>query len=407
MPQDLLGVRKQGCPKFLQAKQRVICAENERDKHEAEANGLSASLAKRLALDETKLDQLTDSVKKVAGLEDPVGKNLLRRELDRGLVLHKVSVPIGVVGVIFESRPDVLVQVSSLCLKSGNAAILKGGSEAFSTSKVLFEAVYEALESTSPVFQDCLQLVSTREDVKTLLEMDKYVDLIIPRGSAKLVSWIQANTRIPVLGHSEGVCHLYIDREADLELAVKLTYDAKCQYPAVCNAIETLLVDRSIAQRFLPAMAEALRGVELRADAPAREIISATAATDSDWTSEYNDLILSVRMVSGAKEAIEHINRFGSRHTDAIVTANEVTASEFMDGVDSGSVMWNCSTRFADGYRYGFGAEVGIATGKLHARGPVGLDGLTTFKYKLVGHGQIVADYVEGKRAFRHKDLSP
>nr|MQY76731.1 glutamate-5-semialdehyde dehydrogenase [Spirochaeta sp.] len=271
-------------------------------------------------------------------------------------------------------------------------------------SWILFELLRKAAEETDIRFKGSLQLVETREDIRELLKLDKFIDLMIPRGSNELVKSIQENTRIPVLGHTEGVCHLYIDREADPEMAVEVAYDAKCQYPAVCNSIETLLVHGDLAAKVLPLLAEKLDRVELRGDERCRQLIKAEAASEIDWRTEYNDLILSIRVVDSFEEAVSHINTHGSRHTDGIITDNRDRAYEFMERVDSASVMWNCSTRFADGFRYGFGAEVGISTNKIHARGPVGLDGLTIYKFKLAGRGHLVTDYVEGKKQFSHRD---
>jgi glutamate-5-semialdehyde dehydrogenase len=390
----------------LEGHGREILVENLKDQEQARKLGLKDALLKRLILSESKLTQIVESVREVARLPDPVGRRLLARELDDGLVLTQVRVPIGVVGVIFESRPDALVQIASLGLKSGNAVILKGGSEALHSNRILFNLIREAVEAADPAFRDALQLVETREDVRQLLALDQLIDLMIPRGSGELVKSIQENTRIPVLGHAEGLCHLYVDRDADLSMAVELAYDAKCQYPAVCNAIETLLVHGEVAPQFLPRLASRLRGVELRGDARTRAIIPARAVAEADWRAEYNDLILAIRVVGSLEEAVAHINRYGSHHTDAIVTSDSAAARRFLAEVDSASVMWNCSTRFADGYRYGLGAEVGISTGKVHARGPVGLEGLTSTKYVLEGSGQVVADYVEGRRRFTHRELA-
>jgi len=382
-----------------------ILEENRKDQEQARKTGLKDSLFKRLVLTDQKIDQIVESVRDVARLEDPVGKTLLARELDKGLVLRKTTVPIGVIGVIFESRPDVLVQISSLCVKSGNVVILKGGSEALHSNRILFELIRGAAEATDPVFKDMLHLVETREQIGELLELDRWIDLMIPRGSNELVRRIQENTKIPVLGHADGICHLYVDREADLDTAVEVAYDAKCQYPAVCNAIETLLVHSGVAEEYLPRLADRLEGVELRGDERTHGIIGAKTATEEDWSTEYNDLILSIRVVDSLEEAVDHINTYGSHHTDGILTRNETAARRFLSDVDSSSVMWNCSTRFADGFRYGLGAEVGISTGKIHARGPVGLEGLTSTKYILGGSGQIVADYVGGSKRFTHRDL--
>ncbi len=389
----------------LEQNRSRILEENRKDQEQAGKNGLNDSLFKRLVLTDQKFDQVVESVRDVARLNDPVGKTLLVRELDKGLVLRKNTVPIGVIGVIFESRPDALVQISSLCVKSGNVVILKGGSEALHSNRILFELIREAAEATDPVFKDTLHLVETREQIGELLELDRWIDLMIPRGSNELVRRIQENTRIPVLGHAEGICHLYVDREADLDMAVEVAYDAKCQYPAVCNAIETLLVHSGAAEEYLPRLADRLEGVELRGDERTRGIIEAKTAEESDWRAEYNDLILSIRMVDSLDEAVDHINTYGSHHTDSIITGSEAAARRFLADVDSSSVMWNCSTRFADGFRYGLGAEVGISTGKIHARGPVGLEGLTSSKYILEGDGQIVSGYADGSRRFTHRDL--
>ncbi|HEC56338.1 MAG TPA: glutamate-5-semialdehyde dehydrogenase [Candidatus Syntrophoarchaeum butanivorans] len=383
-----------------------ILEANEMDVKEAKKANLTPSLIKRLELSDKKIDDIIEGVRSVIGLEDPVGKVLMTTELDESLTLYKVSTPIGLIGVIFESRPDALVQISTLCLKSGNAAILKGGSEAKNSNRVLFNLIKDAIEEDA-IFKDAIQLVETREDVRELLKLDEYIDLMIPRGSNTLVRYIQENTKIPVLGHSDGICHVYVDKDADLKMAVDIAFDAKCQYAAVCNAMETLLVHSAIADAFLAAIKTRYdeQGVEIRGDERVRAIIECAEATDEDWVTEYNDLILSIKVVDSLDDAIDHINRYGSHHTDAIVTADERAAERFLNEVDSSSVMWNCSTRFSDGYRYGFGAEVGISTNKIHARGPVGLDGLTIYKYKLIGNGQVVEDYVEGRKKFTHRRL--
>jgi len=389
----------------LEQNRNRILEENRKDQEEARKTGLKDSLFKRLVLTDQKIDQIVASVRDVERLEDPVGKTLFVRELDKGLVLRKSTVPIGVIGVIFESRPDALVQISSLCVKSGNVVILKGGSEAQHSNRILFELIREAAEATDPQFKDTLHLVETREQIGELLELDRWIDLMIPRGSNELVRRIQENTRIPVLGHADGICHLYVDSEADLDMAVEVAFDAKCQYPAVCNAIETLLVHSAVAEEYLPRLADRLEGVELRGDERTRGIIGTKAAEESDWGTEYNDLILSVRVVDSLDEAVDHINTYGSHHTDGVVTRDETAARRFLADVDSSSVMWNCSTRFADGFRYGLGAEVGISTGKIHARGPVGLEGLTSSKYILEGGGQVVSGYADGSRQFTHREL--
>ncbi|MEM4262924.1 MAG: glutamate-5-semialdehyde dehydrogenase [Thermoplasmata archaeon] len=394
--------------KSLTERKEEIFGANRRDIDSAEKAGISTVLLKRLRFDQQKLDEALRSIDALISVEDPIGKVLSRTELDEGLVLEKVTTPIGVIAVIFESRPDALVQISTLCIKSGNAVILKGGSEAENTNRALASAIVDAITGVDKRFENAVQLVSTREEVKNLLELDDMIDLVIPRGSNELVRSIQDSTRIPVLGHAAGICHVYVDKDADIDMAIAVSYDAKCQYPAVCNAMETLLVHKDIASRFLPKMAEKFKsaGVELRGDEATRKMIPSKPATEKDWTTEYNDLILSIRVVASAEEAIDHINRYGSHHTDAIVTGNSATAKKFLDSVDSSSVLWNCSTRFADGYRYGLGAEVGISTNKTHARGPVGLEGLTIYKYRLIGKGHVVSDYVGDKaKKFTHRKL--
>jgi glutamate-5-semialdehyde dehydrogenase len=386
-------------------KKKIITA-NKKDLAEAERNKLAGPLLKRLKFDEGKIRETIAGIKSLIKLDDPVGRILSAVELDKGLRLYKVSCPIGVIGVIFESRPDALVQISALCLKSGNAVILKGGSEALHTNKILAEIISGASEKAG-MPKGWLQLLETRQDVSEMLKMDEYIDLIIPRGSNAFVKYIMENTNVPVLGHSEGICHIYVDKNADVEMAVKITVDSKCQYAAVCNAAETLLVDRAIAKKFLPVIKQTLeeKGVELRGCEKTRKIINIKAATEKDWGTEYLDYILSIKVVGGIDQAIEHINKYGSKHTDAIITANKERAEKFMNFVDSADVFWNCSTRFSDGYRYGLGAEVGISTNKIHARGPAGLEGLVIYKWKLYGSGQTVADYASGKKNFSHKKL--
>jgi glutamate-5-semialdehyde dehydrogenase len=393
---------------MLSFRRRIIVNANEKDLAEANMSGLSQVLLKRLKYDDAKIDESLDSLRSLIRQEDVVGKVISRTELDSGLVLEKVTCPIGVIGVVFESRPEALVQISSLCIKSGNAVLLKGGSEAKNTNEALAAAINEAIVRVDERFTNAVQLLSTREEFQKLLEQDDMVDLIIPRGSNQLVRSIQNQTRIPVLGHAAGVCHTYVDNDVDMDMALKVCYDAKVQYPAVCNAMETLLVHEGIAGDFLPKMAEAYSKAKviLRGDEAARRVIKAEAVVDNDWSTEYNDLILSIKVVESIEEAIGHINTYGSHHTDAIITSDPSKAKLFQDQVDSASVLWNCSTRFADGYRYGLGAEVGISTNKTHARGPVGLEGLAIYKYRLNGAGHIVADYV-GPRAkkYTHRKL--
>ena len=397
----------QAVAEALAAEREAIFAANREDLQASEANNLSAPLLKRLKFDEKKIAEVIAGIKSLIELPDPVGKTLAATELDHGLELFKVSCPIGVIGVIFESRPDALVQISTLCLKSGNAVLLKGGSEAAHTNRVLASVIREASER-SGMPQGWLQLLETREDVNHMLKLDAFIDLIIPRGSNEFVRFIMDHSRIPVLGHADGICHVFVDADADLDMAVRIAVDAKCQYVAVCNALETLLVHEAIAADFLPVLQQAMAAydVEIRGCAKTRSIIEAAAAGEQDWQTEYLDTILSVKIVASLQAAIEHINTYGSGHTDAIVTDNPEAADLFMDLCDSGNVFWNCSTRFSDGFRYGLGAEVGISTSKIHARGPVGLEGLLIYKWKLKGAGHIVADYAGGNKRFIHQPLS-
>ena len=390
----------------LKNKSAEIIAANQKDLRLAEKNKLASPLLKRLKFDEGKIADVCAGIESLIKLDDPVGQMLTATELDEGLNLYKVSCPIGVIGVVFESRPDALVQISTLCLKSGNAVLLKGGSEAANTNKILAKVIAEATAKAGiPV--GWIQLLETRQDVAEMLKMDEDIDLVIPRGSNEFVRYIMNHTNIPVLGHADGICHVYVDGAADIDMAVKIAVDSKCQYVAVCNATETLLVDSKIAKEFLPKVKAAFdaKNVELRGCKKTRSIIKVKPASEKDWATEYLDYILSVKVVEGVDEAIEHINHYGSHHTDAIVTQDKATAEKFLDLVDSAGVFWNCSTRFSDGYRYGLGAEVGVSTTKIHARGPVGLEGLLIYKWKLLGSGQIVADYAEGKKKFTHKKL--
>ncbi|MBN2651974.1 MAG: glutamate-5-semialdehyde dehydrogenase [Spirochaetales bacterium] len=383
-----------------------ILRANRIDLENGKAKEISSSLYKRLELSKEKIFSISEGVRSVAALDDPLGKISLARELDKDLILKQVSVPIGVLGVIFESRPDALVQIASLCIKSANCVILKGGSEAINTNKALYQIIVDEAAALSGDFAASILFAQSREDIKDILSLDDYIDLLIPRGSNELVKFIKDNTKIPVLGHADGICHMYIDSDIDLESAVDLAVDSKLQYPAVCNAIETLLVNQSVAAEFLPYFAKKVAGkLEIRGDERVSSIISCERASDADWATEYNDYIVSIKIVSDIYEAVNHINFFGSHHSDAIVTNDESRIDFFQKNVDSSSVMVNCSTRFADGFRYGFGAEVGISTNKIHARGPVGLDGLTTTKYLLSGKGHIVAPYADGKVKFTHRDI--
>ena len=394
--------------KALNQNSEKIASANKEDLADAEKNNLSTPLLKRLKFDENKIADVIAGIESLIKLDDPVGKTLSATELDAGLELYKVSCPIGVIGAIFESRPDALVQISTLCLKSGNAVLLKGGSEAQHTNKILADTIRGACEKAG-IPKGWLGLMETRAEVTEILKMDEYIDLLVPRGSNEFVRQIMNNTNIPVLGHAEGICHVYMDGEADLDMAVKIAVDSKCQYVAVCNAVETLLVDEKIAEAFLPKVKTALeqKGVQLRGCSKTGSIIDVKPATKEDWSREYLDKIISIKVVDGLDEAIEHINRYGSGHTDTIVTTNKEKAKKFMGMVDSANVFWNCSTRFSDGYRYGLGAEVGISTNKIHARGPVGLEGLVIYKWKLLGSGQIVANYSgSDARRFTHKKLT-
>ncbi len=387
--------------------QQIITA-NQKDLSQAEMDNLNKPLLKRLKFDENKINDVCVGLKSLSKLDDPVGQTISATELDKSLELYKVTCPIGVVGVIFESRPDALVQISSLCLKSGNAVLLKGGSEAANTNRVLAELITQASEQVG-IPKGWLGLLETRDDVAQMLNLDKYIDLLVPRGSNEFVQHIMNNTNIPVLGHADGICHVYIDSQADIDMAVGITVDSKCQYTAVCNAAETLLVHSEIANDFLPKAKAALeqKDVEIRGCEKTAQIIDVKPANEKDWQTEYLDYILSIKMVDSLDEAIEHINTFGSGHTDAIVTENKARAARFLDMVDSANVFYNCSTRFSDGYRFGLGAEVGISTNKIHARGPVGLEGLLIYKWRLVGDGHIVNDYsgTEAKK-FIHKKIN-
>ena len=369
---------------------------NKKDLDEAkilvEKKELSQSTYNRLKLDENKMRDMIQGIIDISNLEDPIGKVLLKRELDKDLVLSKVSCPIGVLGIIFEARPDVISQISALAIKSSNAVILKGGKESINTNKSIMEAIQEALEKTDGFPCDVLTQVFSRDDVRNMLSMDKYIDLIIPRGGNSLVKFIKENTKIPVLGHADGICHIFVDESADLEKAKRIIIDAKTQYPSACNSVETILIHKDF--KYPSELLKALEDSDI-------ELI----ATPESWHKEYSDKILAYKFVESLDEAIEHINEYSSGHTESIVTENKENAKIFMNAIDSAGVYHNVSTRFADGFRYGFGAEVGISTNKTHARGPVGLEGLTIYKYNLEGNGEIVKDYVEGKKSFCHKDL--
>ncbi|NLT11813.1 MAG: glutamate-5-semialdehyde dehydrogenase [Clostridiaceae bacterium] len=388
----------------LQERKLDIFEANDEDMVLAKQTNLPMPLQKRLLFDESKLSTVCEGLVQLTGLEDPVGKKLLATELDDGLSLYRISCPIGVIGIIFESRPDALVQIASLCLKTGNAVFLKGGSEAAKTNRILAEVISDAA-TASGLPEGFLTLLESREEVTEMLALSDYIDLIIPRGSNAFVKYIMDHSDIPVLGHADGVCHLYIHEQADIDMAVSIAVDSKTQYVAVCNAAETLLVDASVAGEILPRIADALRqkGVKLFGCEKSAAMLSVPQV--SEWHQEYLDYQMSVKIVENIDKAINHINQFGSGHTDAIVTRDRVAADRFMNDVDSGNVFWNCSTRFSDGFKYGFGAEVGVSTSKIHARGPVGLDGMVTYKYKLIGNGQIVDDYAKGRKSFKHRPI--
>lgn len=357
-----------------------------------ESGELTKSTFNRLKLDENKMRDMIQGIRDIAKLEDPVNKKLLVRELDSDLTLYKVSCPIGVLGIIFEARPDVIAQISSLAIKSANAVILKGGKESINTNKKILSVINSALEKIKEFPKNVIQQVFTRDDVAEMLKCDKYINLIIPRGGNKLVKFIKENTKIPVLGHADGICHIFVDESADIDMAIKVVTDAKTQYPSACNAVETLLIHEKFPK--IDNLLAALQLSEIQLiDKP------------ESWSHEYGDKILSFKTVKNVDEAIEHINTYGSGHTDSIITKDIENAEKFMNKVDSAGVYFNASTRFADGFRYGFGAEVGISTNKTHARGPVGLEGLTIYKYKLIGSGNIVKDYVDGTKHFSHKDV--
>ena len=376
------------------------------DIERSEKEGLNKSLLSRLKLTKTKLKGCIDGVLKVSNIADPIGNRQLHRKLDENLILERVTVPLGVLGVIFESRPDALIQIASLAVRSGNGALLKGGSEARSTNKVIMDSINKGL-SKSNVGAGALSLLTTRQESLGLLRLDRFVNLIIPRGSNELVQFIQDNTRIPVLGHADGICHLYVDSSVDVDQAISIALDSKIQYPAACNAIETLLIHENIAEKFikksLPIFSNA--GVILKGDSKSQSLGVKNLANDQDWSTEYLDLILSIKIVRDVDEAIEHIRKYSSRHTEAIATNDKKIAEKFLSSVDSAGVYHNCSTRFADGFRYGFGAEVGISTQTLPPRGPVGLEGLVTYRYFLRGDGDVVKDFASGDRSFSHIDL--
>lgn len=379
----------------IEACKDEIFVANKEDLREAEklieSGEINKATFNRLKLDENKMRDMIQGIRDIAKLEDPVNKKLLVRELDEDLTLYKVSCPIGVLGIIFEARPDVISQISSLAIKSSNAVILKGGKESKNTNRTILSIINSALEKIDGFPKNVINQVFSRDDVAEMLKCDKYINLIIPRGGNSLVKFIKENTKIPVLGHADGICHIFIDETADLSMAEKIVTDAKTQYPSACNSVETLLIHEKFAEK--DKLLAALQLAEIK-----------LIENPENWAHEYGDKILAFKTVKNVDEAVEHINTYGSGHTDSIITKNIENAETFMNKVDSAGVYFNASTRFADGFRYGFGAEVGISTNKTHARGPVGLDGLTIYKYKLIGNGQIVSDYANGDKQFHHKN---
>ena len=396
--------------KLIESNASALMAENQKDLEQAKADNLQGPMLSLLKLDLAKLKQVAQGIRDLIQLEYPAGKTLLATKLDDGLVLEKVSVPLGVIGIIFESRPDVMPQVLSLILKSGNAVVLKGGREAAYSNRAFMTLVKELNQQCPYLAPHWASLLDSREAVHSMLNYPEYVDLIIPRGSNQLVSSIMAATKIPVMGHADGICHIYVHQSADLKKALPIIIDAKIQYPSACNAVETLLLDKEVAPSLLPELSNVAKekGILLKGCELTCAILKdCQPATETDWCTEYGDLVLSVKMVEDASQAIDHINTYGSHHTDAILASEAAVIERFLNAVDSACVFSNASTRFADGFRFGFGAEVGISTAKTHARGPVGLDGLVIYKYRLQGSGQVVSDYVgESAKPFLHHPLA-
>ncbi|MCE2931325.1 MAG: glutamate-5-semialdehyde dehydrogenase [Vampirovibrionales bacterium] len=395
---------------LIEENQDAILDANDRDLAENK-DALDNALYQRLKLDAGKLKQVVQGIRQLVKLDDPAGKVLATTELDDGLILTKRAVPLGLIGIIFESRPDVMPQILSLILKSGNAVVFKGGKEAKHSNQAFMDAVIHPLTAELDFLPEgWASLMESREDVQAMLNYPQYVDLVIPRGSNQLVQSIMEKTRIPVLGHADGVCHQYVHGSADLDKALEVVIDSKTQYPSACNALETLLVDEAIADAFLPRLAQRCEneGITLHAcEASITYLPKAKPATPSDWTTEYGTLTLAVKLVLGVEAAIAHINQYSSHHTDGILAEESAVQARFLKAVDSASVFVNASTRFADGFRYGFGAEIGISTARTHARGPVGLEGLVTYKFELTGHHQLVKDYVGASpaRQFTHRTL--
>ncbi|MEE3234833.1 MAG: glutamate-5-semialdehyde dehydrogenase [Candidatus Latescibacterota bacterium] len=413
-PSESRGKALEAVSLAMEERRPSILAANELDMAVArelvETGELSTPLLNRLDISGNKLDSVISMIHSIVAQPEPLENTSMATELDEGLNLFRVSVPIGVIGVIFESRPDALVQIACLCLKSGNAIVLKGGREAEHTNKILAEIITEATSKIKEIPPGWLVLLTERQEVNSLLDEHESIDLIIPRGGNELVQYIMRNTQIPVMGHADGICHVYIDVDADLDKALRIIVDSKTQYVSVCNAAETLLIHSDIVERLLLRVVDALeeKNVELRADERAFALYPdrLVLANDEDWITEYLDYVLSIRVVDNCKEAIAHINRYGSHHTDSIVTENIKNSKTFLREVDSATVMHNASTRFADGFRYGLGAEVGISTNRLHSRGPVGLEGLTIHKYVVEGNGHIVESYEgKGTKKFTHRKL--
>ncbi|MGC8936607.1 MAG: glutamate-5-semialdehyde dehydrogenase [Candidatus Methanomethylicaceae archaeon] len=416
LPRSVKDKALRAAVKAIRENRERILAANRLDLMGGEAllkeGKISKPLLDRLKLNHDKIHEISTMVESVAELEDPVGKTVYAIKMDEGLYLYKVTVPFGVIAAIFESRPDALPQIASLCIKSGNAVLLKGGSEAKESNRAIFEIMKSAFVSEG-LPEGCMYLIEDRMAIKEILKMDGLVDLIIPRGSNEFVRYIQENTKIPVLGHSSGICHIYVDRAADKNMAVEICHDARVQYPAACNSMKILLIDKQVAESILPEIAKRLidSKVKIKGCPETTRILNSAKipvepATEEDWSTEYLDLVLPIKIVSGVEEAISHINRYGSHHTDSIISEDLEAVRKFLSMVDSSTVIHNASTRFSDGYRFGLGAEVGISTNKIHARGPVGLEGLVTTKYILLGSGQKVSEYIgKGAKPFIHKKL--
>jgi len=375
----------------LRQKAGKILEANELDMAEAEVNNLSAALKDRLLLNEVRIEGMATAIEEIAALKEPVGRVLDGWFADAGFKIEKVTVPIGVIGVIYESRPNVTADVGALCFKSGNVAILKGGKEAENSNRAIADVLQGVLEKNGlPKAAIALLPDSSREGVAKLIKQDKYVDLIVPRGGEALIRYVSENATVPVVKHDKGLCHTYVDEDADFEKALKVAVNAKCRRTGICGALETLLVDEAIAEEFLPQIKEAYSayGTQIRGCERTQQIIDVNAATQEDYATEYLDNILTIRVVDGVEGAIAHIAKYGSQHSEAIITENYTTAEHFLNAVDAACVYLNASTQFTDGGEFGFGAEVGISTNKLHARGPMGVSELTTYKYKIYGHGE-------------------